>query len=115
MNKDNGIIGEMDEEDAKKLEKMFAKGQAEHLIPVPNGKLDAINAMGVAERMKWARDHRPSLEQMVAAGAELSPTQRKAYEKQERKRKQKLASQQPWCDECKRAKCECDHRRDNRK
>lgn len=92
MNKDTGEIVEMSIDEAKELEKQFAKGLNQHMVPIPNDKLSALNNLSIAQRMAWARSQRPSLEAVVAAGAELTPTQRKAHEKQERKRQQRLAA-----------------------
>ena len=54
MNKDTGVLSELDEEQAKELEKAFAKQVHGNMIPVPQSDLDAVQLMNFQQRLAYA-------------------------------------------------------------
>jgi hypothetical protein len=61
------------------------------MVPVPEEVASALAVLSPHQRQMWAKANRPSLDQLVEAGADLTAVQLKALQKRERRRLQFLA------------------------
>lgn len=85
----NPNTGEIVYGDAEVIDQ-HGKEHGVQMVPVPEGRVAALNNMSPQHRRLWARVNRLSLQETVDAGIELTPTQSKALSKQERKRQRRL-------------------------
>ena len=91
MNPNNGDI--YTGEALKQFELAMKEGTEEkvQMVPVPEKLVSALNNLSPHQRQMWARRNRPTLDQLVEAGADLTAVQKKTLQKRERRRLQFLA------------------------
>lgn len=86
----NPNTGEIVYGDAEVIDR-HGKEQGVKMVPVPEKVRSALENLSPHQRQMWAKAHRPSLDQLVEAGADLTASQKKSLQKRERRRQAALA------------------------